>query len=313
MVPVGLDGIQKIVENMPELTVAYDDRVAIIVKNNFVLSDECKQQFELNFYSESKEIVRGVYNVIPVTMAKGLEFEKVIVIQSNMSENEFYVACTRAISELYVIPDKCGNILARYKKHLSKSDTTQKHTAILDEPGIKGTVTIVPAIEEEIQSPLAEVRTLETYVFDNTRTVELMDRFEGIGSGKPYERLIIKNAFYVSFDLKSECVNLVVERSKSKNYVGDITFTEFKKGETANLRHFIENQFPVNDLEKYKSSGEFFEFEQPYLLRAQNSRNRRGYGWEWDWSDPYDPMVTEGTLYGETTNYVFTGIYVGRR
>ena len=57
------------------------------------------------FYSDSKEILRGIYNVIPVTMTKGLEFEKVIVVQRGMDKNQFYVACTRAISELYVVSD----------------------------------------------------------------------------------------------------------------------------------------------------------------------------------------------------------------
>lgn len=44
--------------------------------------------------------------MIPISLAKGLEFEKVIVFQKGMTENEFYVACTRAITELYVIPER---------------------------------------------------------------------------------------------------------------------------------------------------------------------------------------------------------------
>ena len=43
---------------------------------------------------------------------------------------------------------------------------------------------------------------------------------------------------------------------------------------------------------------------------TEQQESNRLWG-EWDWSDPYDPMVTEGTLYGETTNYVFTGTYIG--
>lgn len=40
-----------------------------------------------------------------ISYAKGLEFEKVIVIRKGMSHNQFYVACTRAIEELYVIKE----------------------------------------------------------------------------------------------------------------------------------------------------------------------------------------------------------------
>ena len=56
------------------------------------------------FFDEQREIVRGAYNVISVANVKGLEFEKAIVVLSGMTPNEQYVACTRAIQELYVIP-----------------------------------------------------------------------------------------------------------------------------------------------------------------------------------------------------------------
>ena len=46
------------------------------------------------------------------------------------------------------------------------------------------------------------------------------------------------------------------------------------------------------------------KFEKPYLLRAQNSNNRTGYGNEYYGYD----LVYQGTLYGETTNYAFVGV-----
>lgn len=104
MFPAGLDGIQKMVTSIPDIQMESDDRIAIIVKDNSALEGGMRENLEMNLYSESKEIVRGIFNVIPVNMTKGLEFEKVVVVQSGMSKNEFYVACTRAISELYVIP-----------------------------------------------------------------------------------------------------------------------------------------------------------------------------------------------------------------
>ena len=67
----------------------------------------------------------------------------------------------------------------------------------------------------------------------------------------------------------------------------------------------------VNDeiIEQYVDKNRFYRFSKPFLLRAQNSLNRTGYGWEWDWSGGYGDYI-EGTLYGETTNYYFVGVYV---
>ena len=44
----------------------------------------------------------GRISVIPIEMAKGLEFESVIVVSNFMSDNEKYIAFTRALENLYV-------------------------------------------------------------------------------------------------------------------------------------------------------------------------------------------------------------------
>lgn len=103
MLPVGLDGIVKEFSKFPEIIIESDDRVAVIVSNIEKFKEQNIVIQKQNYYSESREIVRGVYNIIPVSMTKGLEFEKVIVIREGLSSNEFYVACTRAISELYIV------------------------------------------------------------------------------------------------------------------------------------------------------------------------------------------------------------------
>lgn len=103
MLPVGLNGILKKVHIIPNLKMESDDRVAIIVKD---ISEKIKvklQRFVVNYFDSNAEIQRGVYNVLTIAQAKGLEFEKVVVVKENMTRNEFYVACTRAIQELYVL------------------------------------------------------------------------------------------------------------------------------------------------------------------------------------------------------------------
>ena len=404
MEPYGLAGIQKTVEEIPEITVADDDRVAVIVEDDSMISADIREKMELNFYSDSKEILRGIYNVIPVTMTKGLEFEKVIVVQRGIDKNQFYVACTRAISELYVVSDnyqdmydsddyketrdeKVENVIViENKDEQEMSDSSEGTLEVLENTadiqqyklvpyngklkkitGMKHVPTmhisinstngekkipvcylvdkqcayipettykkyenelngyfsgesndkfVMPSLTEEQETDAAEkesVRELEVYVSANTSTVNLLDKFEGLGTDAPYERLVIKNAMRIYKGSQSEVISLVVERSKNHDYEGDITFTKFKQGYTLKLKTFIDNQISKSDFVAYKNSGKMFRFSKPYLLRAQNSRNRSGYGWEWDWSTPYAPLVTEGTLYGETTDYVFVGAYIGYR
>ena len=104
MLPVGLAGIQKCDDSIPDLEIAPDDRVAIIVSGAPPVLNDFLCDHDAVFFDEQGEIVRGTYNVISVANVKGLEFEKAIVILSGMTQNEQYVACTRAITELYVIP-----------------------------------------------------------------------------------------------------------------------------------------------------------------------------------------------------------------
>lgn len=115
MRPVGLAGVQKCVNEFTHLKIEQDDRIAIIVENESTVENAVRVAYdsaEINFYSESKQIQREKYNVISLNEVKGLEFEKVIVVKSSMDMNQFYVACTRAISELYVLAEVKGGSFA---------------------------------------------------------------------------------------------------------------------------------------------------------------------------------------------------------
>lgn len=104
-------------------------------------------------------------------------------------------------------------------------------------------------------------------------------------------------------------VNLVVERSNTLNCEGDITFTQYKQGEIDELYAFIKEQIDPEKVVEYIDSDKFYRFDKQFRFRAQTSRNRQGYGWKWNWSGGY-PDYTEGTFYGETTNYAFVGAYI---
>lgn len=156
------------------------------------------------------------------------------------------------------------------------------------------------------------VDELVKYVFDTTKTIDLLDTFEGLGqiNSVKYKRIVIKNCKYRNYSVNHDVgFNLVIERGQNIDYVGNITFTQFKKDETNDLARYIESEVTEEIINKYIDTNRFYRFSKPYLLRAQNSSNRTGYGWEWDWSGGYGDY-TEGTLYGETTNYYFVGVYI---
>ena len=151
------------------------------------------------------------------------------------------------------------------------------------------------------------IEELKEYVWDDTKSVELMDKFEGIDSNIIYERLVIKNSSYgVTKAGEFYSYHLVIERGWNEKEVGDITFTEFKKGNDSDLVQHIENEITPQVLKKYKGKNKIYYFSKPYVLRAQNSSNRVGYGSYWDRSGNY----YKGTEYGETSNYLFVGVYI---
>ena len=154
-------------------------------------------------------------------------------------------------------------------------------------------------------------KILTKHIYNDTRTIDLLDEFEGIGDNHPYvyEMLEIPSALYIWKGCTSLTISLIVKRCRASECVGDITFTEYKQDKTADLEKYVSQQITDDIVEEYKGKREIFYFDKPYHLRAQNSSNRTGYGWEWDWSGGIGDYV-EGTMYGETTDYGFVGVYI---
>lgn len=59
-------------------------------------------QYMNNLAAEPKELNRYKWNLMSVDQAKGLEFQTVVAFFGRMTKNEQYIACTRALDELYV-------------------------------------------------------------------------------------------------------------------------------------------------------------------------------------------------------------------
>lgn len=168
------------------------------------------------------------------------------------------------------------------------------------------------------------MKELRIKLFDTSRTLKLMDEFEGIGEDNKiiYDRLVIYNQNLLGHLGEHKVFNyaLIVERGKSQEAVGSITMTDFKssylnpfiyvtKSEDAKitiLKEHIENEVTESVYNEYVDSGNAYIFSAPYKLKAQNSRNRSGYGNIYNG----DILVYEGTKYGETSSYLIVGVYI---
>ena len=163
------------------------------------------------------------------------------------------------------------------------------------------------------QKDILTANELIECIYEDTRTVELLDKFEGYGQIKPkrYQRIVIKNCKYrgLVHHKSTPGFNLVIERGHRPDHVGDITLTEFKQGNDGELSKYITSEITEGIVEEFLDADRFYRFSKPFLLRAQNSTNKSGYGWTWDWSNGYGDY-TEGTHYGETTDYYFVGAYI---
>lgn len=105
MYKIGLQGNVDVADSVILEPLNENDRAAIIVADesiveNLDIDTSSEQVFE---YSKEDRIHKNSYNIITVEKAKGLEFERVIVIEKNMTRNQLYVACTRAIRDLMLV------------------------------------------------------------------------------------------------------------------------------------------------------------------------------------------------------------------
>ncbi len=181
-----------------------------------------------------------------------------------------------------------------------KINTKEKEIESLKKQ-IKDEQALLAELIEYEKLPL-ETRTLTRYIDYDTRTVELMDEFESETEKgfRKYQRLIIVNYFFSSVGH----YQFIVERLESKNTVGNITMTEFKQKEWNGLIDYANKEITKKSKISELKENEEVIFEVPFLLRAQNSSNRTGYGNEYCGEE----LIYEGTLYGETTSYVFVGV-----
>ena len=105
MRPVGISGTVNFISfgDISSIEIDKDDRVAFIVSDISQIEDNELLNKANVMNTIDRAIERGILNIMPVAMAKGLEFETVVVKTDYMTENEKYVAMTRALNSLFIV------------------------------------------------------------------------------------------------------------------------------------------------------------------------------------------------------------------
>ena len=111
MLPIGISGEINQIDTLTSVDIEKDDRAVLIVKDiatldkaisDKVIGDKIarggKRREKDNFAFEP-----GLLNIMPVSLVKGLEFEKVYVLPDGMTKNEKYLSCSRALDTLTII------------------------------------------------------------------------------------------------------------------------------------------------------------------------------------------------------------------
>lgn len=106
MIPIGVNGVVEIVAKLSNVKLdaeGNDSRTALIVKDINSINIDISDFNVVNSFNT--KIVRNKINVISIENIKGLEFEKVYVLDNKLNNNERYLAYSRALNTLIIICD----------------------------------------------------------------------------------------------------------------------------------------------------------------------------------------------------------------
>lgn len=141
MLPIGIHGSVCYGSSVQvsESELESGDRIAVIYKERAALSrygiTEDQPMFSFLNMQES-ELTPQKVNILPIFQAKGMEFEKVFVVCDGMSENERYVAMTRALNNLVILEEESedGNASAGQE---NSEDADEPDGKSIDQPDKK--------------------------------------------------------------------------------------------------------------------------------------------------------------------------------
>lgn len=153
MQSIGIDG--SVEENiLADCVFEIRDRTAIICNDVKLVSTILKGHIDpelINNVSSTGELIEGKFGLMTVSDSKGLEFETVYVLDYGMSENEKYVAYTRALDRLVVISEDLEKLRHSEESSQNKSEEARR----FEEECLKAEKTCIS--EEKLKSELYSI------------------------------------------------------------------------------------------------------------------------------------------------------------
>ena len=120
MQPIGIDGMV-IETSLADCKFEIKDRTAIICSDVNLTISFVKQFVDsklIHNASKSNKLVSDKFSVMTVSDCKGLEFDTVYVLDYDMTDNEKYVAYTRALDNLIVVIDDLAELKRQKEQHV---------------------------------------------------------------------------------------------------------------------------------------------------------------------------------------------------
>lgn len=150
-----------------------------------------------------------------------------------------------------------------------------------------------------------------------TKTIPLIDSFYKSNNHFLIIRGVYQGILFKDGNKYYYNVSPVITKISSKIHMlpSKITITDMKSDSITFIKN--SNSYTEEDRNFYlinsiidlnlttESKGTLFPFKVPCQFNAQQKSNRTGYGWDGSYG-----VLTEGTLYGETTQFAIIGIMV---
>lgn len=129
-------------------------------------------------------------------------------------------------------------------------------------------------------------REFKTDLNSKSKTIAIMDQFDGVGSDIKYLRMVLNEQLKIKVGRDTVAVSFVVERKDKKKTAGMLSITDLKQmnadGSNAKngaVKAFVEDikeQITKEVAKKYCETEKIFRFQKCYELLAKNSVKRCG-------------------------------------
>lgn len=212
MQSVGINGDVAEVK-FSDCTFDVKDRTAVICKDVKLISWLLKQSVSaelINNVSSSGVIQNSQISLMTVADCKGLEFDTVYVFDFGMSDNEKYVAYTRALDSLFVVKDnpeelkkQKDSLTVANEQESDKEQTAeiQTFTALVNEIILKK-IKVADNSETELEISDTVVENVSDAVYDYQDT-DVSEENDDLANDEQAESKISDKEEYSSEDIQS--------------------------------------------------------------------------------------------------------------